>query len=126
MGHALVQRSISPFIAIHNNYLVDIEIPEEFAGEEVHLIWDNGSEALLYEQGVPRQAFYGGGGDDRRQEYLLTKQAKGNEKFLLFIEMACNGMFGNPADGGFLKPPTPEKVLPVIVSPHSFNSFINI
>uniref|UniRef100_A0A6B2KX21 alpha-mannosidase n=1 Tax=Arcella intermedia TaxID=1963864 RepID=A0A6B2KX21_9EUKA len=40
---------------------------------------------------------------------MLTKSAQGDERMELYIEMACNGMFGNPADGHFLNPPTPGK-----------------
>lgn len=34
------------------------------------------------------------GGNDRRIEYTLVKKAKGGETIDLFVEMACNGMFG--------------------------------
>lgn len=101
--------------------LVHIEMPDEFAGERVHFIWDNSSEALLYRDGVPVQAFYGSQGDDRREEYLLSPCAKAGEVFEFVVEMvwnccvaaltdpqSCNGMFGNPAPGGFLNAPVDD------------------
>jgi hypothetical protein len=35
--------------------LVAIQIPQQFAGEEVHFIWDSESEALIYENNEPQQ-----------------------------------------------------------------------
>ena len=64
-----------------------VTIPAEFKGERVHFIWDNSSEALLFRDGVPVQGFYGSSGDDRREEFLLTPCAKGNETYELVIEM---------------------------------------
>lgn len=66
---------------------VEISIPKDVVGQEVHLLWDNGSEALVYQDGVPVQSLYGGGGDDRREEFVLTKNSVGGEKYLLYIEM---------------------------------------
>jgi alpha-mannosidase len=43
-------------------------------------------------------------GNDRRIEYTLLKNAKGGETIDLFIEMACNGMFGVGQDG-LINPP---------------------
>ena len=43
----------------------------------VHLVWDSGSEALLYDlQGQPLQAFNGSNGCDRRSDYVVTECAQ--------------------------------------------------
>eukprot|EP01126_Amoeba_proteus_P024131 TRINITY_DN2427_c0_g1_i5.p1 TRINITY_DN2427_c0_g1~~TRINITY_DN2427_c0_g1_i5.p1 ORF type:complete len:1066 (-),score=226.52 TRINITY_DN2427_c0_g1_i5:155-3352(-) len=99
-----VGKSYGPSWATHW-FKVHISIPNEFRGEVVHFLWDNGSEALVYVNGIPTQSLYGGGGDDRREEFVLTRCAEGGEEIDLVIEMACNGMFGNPASGHFLNPP---------------------
>jgi hypothetical protein len=67
--------------------VVQITVPAEFKGERVHFIWDNSSEALLFREGVPIQAFYGSGGDDRREEYLLSPRAEGGEVIDFVVEM---------------------------------------
>lgn len=57
---------------------MELVIPSEFSGEEVHFIWDNSSEALLWtSDGVPLQGFYGASGNERRAEYVLLQKAQG-------------------------------------------------
>jgi alpha-mannosidase len=45
------------------------------------------------------QGLVGGDGYDRRAEYILTKHARGGERFSLHVELAANGMFGVGAAG---------------------------
>lgn len=72
-------------------FRVDAQVPAEWKDQEVHLLWDAGCEALVWSvDGAPLQGLYGGGGDDRRAEYILTRAAKGGDKFSFYIEMACN------------------------------------
>lgn len=98
-------------------FKVSITVPPTFLNEEVHLIWDNGSEALIYVDGVPVQSLYGGGGDDRREEFILTKCASNDKSmYELYIEMCCTGMFGNPQTGSFLNPPAPDKTYTLSVA----------
>lgn len=47
-------------------------------------------------------------GSDARHEYILTTQAEGGEVIQLYIEMACNGMFG-AASSGLISPPDPSR-----------------
>ena len=80
----------------------------EFAGEEVHFIWNADSEALIWDMdGLPLQGLTGGSGSDARHEYILTTQAQGGETIQFYIEMACNGMFG--AGNGLIGPPDPNR-----------------
>jgi alpha-mannosidase len=58
--------------------------------------------------GCPLQAFTGGNGGDRRAEYLLTEKARGGETFEFYLEVACNGMFGNGLNGQ-IEPPDPNR-----------------
>lgn len=48
------------------------------------------------------------GGIDRRVEYTLAKKAKGGEPIELYIEMACNGMFGT-GNGNQINPPQEDR-----------------
>ena len=36
-------------------FRLEYEIPAEWKGEEIHLIWDTGSEALVWKDGKPLQ-----------------------------------------------------------------------
>ncbi|KAF9158517.1 Glycoside hydrolase, 38 vacuolar alpha mannosidase [Actinomortierella ambigua] len=76
-------------------FKLSIDVPKEWAGQPVELLWDSNSEAMVWStNGIPLQGLTGGGGDTRRVEYVLTKSAKGGERIHLLIEMACNGLFG--------------------------------
>lgn len=36
-------------------FRVEYEIPAEWKGEEVHLVWDSGTEAMVWKDGAPLQ-----------------------------------------------------------------------
>ena len=80
-------------------FRVLIDIPSVWKGEEVHLLWDSASEACVWQDGIPLQGLTGSfsnWGDDLpiRKEFPLTKDARGGEHIELYIEVACNGLFG--------------------------------
>ncbi|KAF9086810.1 Glycoside hydrolase, 38 vacuolar alpha mannosidase [Mortierella sp. GBA35] len=86
-------------------FKLKITVPNEWAGDHVELIWDSNSEAMIWStDGVPRQGLTGDKGNDRRVEYTLLKKAKGGEVLDLWVEMACNGMFGTGMNG-LINPP---------------------
>jgi len=77
---------------------VDIEIPAHWAGREVHFLWDSNSEGCVWQDGQPQQGLTGSssGWDSTavRKEYCLTQAAAGGERVQLYVEVACNGLFG--------------------------------
>ncbi|KAJ2082492.1 Glycoside hydrolase, 38 vacuolar alpha mannosidase [Coemansia sp. RSA 988] len=83
-----------------------LQIPAEFEGKEVRLIFDPSCEALVWSaEGEPLQGITGGGGDTRHVDFILTSKAKAVEpKRVLYLEVACNGMFGNGL-GTIIGPP---------------------
>ncbi|KAG9063638.1 Glycoside hydrolase, 38 vacuolar alpha mannosidase [Linnemannia hyalina] len=86
-------------------FKLNITVPKDWAGEHVELIWDSSSEAMIWStDGIPRQGLTGDNGNDRRVEYTLLKKAKGGEVIDLWVEMACNGMFG-AGKNGLINPP---------------------
>ncbi|KAF9215374.1 Glycoside hydrolase, 38 vacuolar alpha mannosidase [Podila verticillata] len=90
-------------------FKLSLSIPTEWVGEQVDLIWDSGSEAMVWSaDGIPRQGLTGDRGNDRRVEYTLAKKAKGGEPKELYIEMACNGMFGT-GNGNQINPPQEDR-----------------
>ncbi|KAI3403518.1 AMS1 [Candida oxycetoniae] len=76
----------------------ELDIPENWLKyETLEIDWDSSSEALIYDaKGLPLQAFTGGG---QRNLFEIPKQFKKTGKQLFYIEVACNGMFGNGAEG---------------------------
>ncbi|KAF9964967.1 Glycoside hydrolase, 38 vacuolar alpha mannosidase [Mortierella alpina] len=86
-------------------FKLKVKVPKEWAGEQVELLWDSNSEAMIWSvEGVPRQGLTGDRGNDRRVEYSLLRKAKGGETVELLVEMACNGMFGT-GKNGLINPP---------------------
>ncbi|OAQ30725.1 glycoside hydrolase family 38 protein [Linnemannia elongata AG-77] len=86
-------------------FKLKITVPKDWAGEHVELIWDSSSEAMIWStDGIPRQGLTGDRGNDRRVEYTLLKKAKGGEVIDLWVEMACNGMFGT-GKNSLINPP---------------------
>ncbi|KAJ1886688.1 Glycoside hydrolase, 38 vacuolar alpha mannosidase, partial [Kickxella alabastrina] len=73
-----------------------LQIPSDFAGKEVRLIFDPSCEAMVWSaEGQALQGITGGNGQDRRVNFVVTKKAKASEtKRVLYLEVACNGMFG--------------------------------
>ncbi|KAI9105902.1 glycosyl hydrolases family 38 N-terminal domain-containing protein [Phlyctochytrium arcticum] len=76
-------------------FRVTISVPKEFAGERVQFLFDPSAEALIWsESGEPLMGITGDKGIDRHVDFWLTEKAKGGETIKLYIETACNGMFG--------------------------------
>ncbi|MCS7062154.1 MAG: glycoside hydrolase family 38 C-terminal domain-containing protein, partial [Anaerolineae bacterium] len=86
-------------------FRVDVTIPAAWKGQEVHLLWDSTSEACVWQDGQPMQGLTGtaGEGGPIRSEYRLTSAAHGGESMTVYIEMACNGLFGVPLNEGDLR-----------------------
>lgn len=68
------------------------EIPTDWRGKEVHLLWDSGCEACIWKDSLPVQGLT----YRYRWDYAALKEADGGEKLEFEIEVACNGLFGSP------------------------------
>ncbi len=64
-------------------------VPESWAGKTVALRFACGTEALLWQDGSPRQGL-----DDNHPEAILLSPAGGGEALELYIEAACNHPLG--------------------------------
>ncbi len=77
---------------------VGYAIPAEWKGQEVHLLWDSCSEACVWQAGAPQQGLTGSHNGWQagplRTEFCLARPAQGGEQGELYIEVACNGLFG--------------------------------
>lgn len=94
-------------------FKIELTIPAAWRGREVHFLWDSGSEACVWIDGVPVQGLTGSCAaywmqvpGPIRAQYQLTKSARGGERRTFHIEMACNHLFGaqkQPAQMGRLQ-----------------------
>jgi alpha-mannosidase len=81
-------------------FRVEIAIPSDWAGKEVHFLWDSSSEAAIWQDGQPLQGLTGSERSNGtrpeplRPAYRLTHAAQGGETITLYVEMACNRLFG--------------------------------
>ncbi|XP_075064270.1 alpha-mannosidase 2C1 [Mixophyes fleayi] len=88
-------------------FKVQLSIPKEWSGQEVHLIWESDGEGLVWKNGTPVQGLTKEG---EKTSYILTSQLKAEDphSMTLYIEMACNGLFG-AGQGGMIAPVDPHK-----------------
>ncbi|KAL4232509.1 hypothetical protein ACF0H5_007201 [Mactra antiquata] len=85
---------------------VTVNVPLEWIGEEVRLRWNSSSEALVWVNGQPRQGLCS---EYERFDFPLTDNLQKEKcSFSVYIEMACNGMFG-AGDNGMIAPPKLDK-----------------
>lgn len=95
---ARVGDSFGPVWSTHW-FKIEIAVPADWTGEEVHLLWDSSSEAAVWQDGQPLQGLTGSRPDyatyrPLRAAYRLLRSARGGENLTLYVEMACNGLFG--------------------------------
>ncbi|KAK3116920.1 Glycoside hydrolase, 38 vacuolar alpha mannosidase [Teratosphaeriaceae sp. CCFEE 6253] len=74
----------------------------------VELHWDANNEGMVWtEDGHPLQGLTGGG--ERIEWVIPTSMRDYDKEHTVYIEMACNGMFGNPQGGDTIQPPDPNR-----------------
>jgi alpha-mannosidase len=89
-------------------FRVQLTVPSELRKKEhLELHWDTNSEGMVWsEDGHPLQGLTGGG---ERTEWILPASFRDGKEHTIYIEMACNGMFGNPMGGDTIQPPDPNR-----------------
>ncbi|UQC80066.1 glycosyl hydrolase family 38 [Colletotrichum lupini] len=89
-------------------FKVVLTVPKELRDKDLlELHWDANNEGLIWtEDGKPLQGLTGGG---ERVEWILPKEFRDGKEHIIYIEMACNGMFGNAPGGDSIQPPDPNK-----------------
>ncbi|KAJ0426087.1 glycosyl hydrolases family 38 N-terminal domain-containing protein [Aspergillus carlsbadensis] len=89
-------------------FRVRLTIPEEFHKKErLEFHWDANNEGLVWtEDGHPLQGLTGGG---ERVEWIIPDAWRDRKEHVFYIEMACNGMFGNAPGGDSIQPPNPVR-----------------
>ncbi|KAF9872038.1 alpha-mannosidase [Colletotrichum karsti] len=111
-----VGQSFGPSWSTHW-FKLEITIPEDMRSmEHLELHWDCSNEATVWTaEGEPLQGLTGRG---ERIEWIIPQSFRDGETHVIFVEMACNGMFGNAAgdpifknnaNGDAIQPPDPDK-----------------
>ncbi|KAG9009030.1 Glycoside hydrolase, 38 vacuolar alpha mannosidase [Tulasnella sp. 427] len=63
--------------------------------ERIQFEFDPSCEAMIFEtDGTPLQGITGGGGGDRRVDFIIPKDARHKGELDIVIEVSCNEMFG--------------------------------
>lgn len=103
--HTKTGESFGPSWATHW-FRVHITVPKSMVDKEhLEFHWDANNEGLIWtEDGEPLQGLAGGG---ERVEWILPKKFRDGKEHVIYIEMACNRMFGN-AVGDTIQPPKPD------------------
>ncbi|RKF60763.1 Alpha-mannosidase [Erysiphe neolycopersici] len=88
-------------------FKVQLTIPEQLVSKELlEFHWDANNEGLVWtEDGNPVQGLTGGG---EREEWILPQNFRDGKEHIFYIEMACNGMFGNAPSNDSIQPPNPK------------------
>lgn len=87
-------------------FRIHLRVPASLTkAEHLEFHWDANNEGLVWtEDGVPLQGLSGG----ERTEWILPESFRDGKTHTFYIEMACNGMFGNPG-GDTIQPPDPNR-----------------
>ncbi|OCT50955.1 Alpha-mannosidase [Cladophialophora carrionii] len=98
--------SFGPAWATHW-FRVQLTVPQHMRdGEHLEFHWDAGNEGMVWtHDGKPLQGLTGGD----RTEWILPNSWRDGKEHTFYIEMACNGMFGNAPGGDSIQPPDPNK-----------------
>lgn len=89
-------------------FKVNLRVPPNLLKkDQLELHWDANNEGLVWsEEGEPLQGLTGGG---ERVEWILPNFFRDGKFHTIYIEMACNGIFGNAPGGDSIQPPDPDK-----------------
>ncbi|KAK2748347.1 Glycoside hydrolase, 38 vacuolar alpha mannosidase [Myotisia sp. PD_48] len=87
-------------------FKIQLTVPENMRkAERLEFHWDANNEGMVWtEDGRPLQGLTGGG---ERIEWIIPDSFRDGKPHIFYIEMACNGMFGN-ANGDTIQPPNPN------------------
>uniref|UniRef100_A0A8C8R4X5 Alpha-mannosidase 2C1 n=1 Tax=Pelusios castaneus TaxID=367368 RepID=A0A8C8R4X5_9SAUR len=88
-------------------FKVELSIPREWLGKEVHLLWESDGEGLVWRDAQPVQGLTKEG---EKTSYILTDSLTEVEPHSLtvYVEVACNDLFG-AGKGSLIAPPDPDK-----------------
>lgn len=88
-------------------FRINLIVPSDLKDKgHLEFHWDANNEGLIWtEHGDPVHGLTGGG---ERTEWILPDGFRDGKEHVFYVEMACNGMFGN-AEGDTIQPPPPDR-----------------
>ncbi|XP_030221274.1 alpha-mannosidase 2C1 [Gadus morhua] len=88
-------------------FKVILRIPESWRGKEVHLLWESDGEAMVWRDEQPVQGLTKEG---EKTSYILSECLGDDDphSITLYVEMACNGLFG-AGQGSMIAAPDPNR-----------------
>uniref|UniRef100_A0AAY4DIJ6 alpha-mannosidase n=1 Tax=Denticeps clupeoides TaxID=299321 RepID=A0AAY4DIJ6_9TELE len=95
-------------------FKVSLTIPESWRGKEVHLRWESDGEGMVWKDG---EAVQGLTKEGEKTTYVLTEFLKDDEPHstTLYVELACNGLFG-AGQGSMIATPDPNRKFTVQIA----------
>ncbi|XP_055984736.1 alpha-mannosidase 2C1 isoform X2 [Sorex fumeus] len=92
-------------------FQVELTIPEDWVGQEIHFCWESDGEGLVWRDGQPVQGLTKEG---EKTSYILTDSLREEDprSLTLYVEVACNGLLG-AGKGSLIAAPDPEKTFQV-------------
>lgn len=89
-------------------FRIRLTVPQHMREKErLEFHWDANNEGLIWtEDGRPLQGLTGGG---ERIEWIIPDEWRDGKEHTFYVEMACNGMFGNAPGGDTIQPPNANK-----------------
>jgi alpha-mannosidase len=89
-------------------FKVILKLPSDLRDKRLlEFHWDANNEGMVWtHDGKPLQGLTGGG---ERVEWIIPDSFRDGKEHTIYIEMACNGMFGNAPGGDSIQPPDPNK-----------------
>ncbi|KAF2750592.1 glycoside hydrolase family 38 protein [Sporormia fimetaria CBS 119925] len=89
-------------------FKIHITIPERLLKyKQLEFVWDAGNEGMIWTK--DGEVVHGLTGNGERTEWILPEEFKDGKEHMFYIEMACNGMFGNAPGGDSIQPPDPNR-----------------
>ncbi|XP_062926980.1 alpha-mannosidase 2C1 [Mobula hypostoma] len=88
-------------------FRVTFTVPQEWKGKEVHFVWESEGEAMVWRNNSPVQGLTKEG---EKISYILSENLTDEElhSWELYVELACNGLFGAGQDS-MIAPPDPQR-----------------
>ncbi|XP_029431160.1 LOW QUALITY PROTEIN: alpha-mannosidase 2C1 [Rhinatrema bivittatum] len=88
-------------------FCVKLSIPKNWVGKEIHFVWESDGEGMVWRDGQPVQGLTKEG---EKTSCILTDSLQEQEphSLTLYVEMACNKLFG-AGNNIMIAPPDPNK-----------------
>jgi alpha-mannosidase len=102
-----VGKSFGPSWSTHW-FKVLLTVPKDMVDKEhLEFEWDANCEGMIWtKDGDVVHGLTGGG---ERTQWILPKEFRDGKEHLFYVEIACNGMFGNAPGGDSIQPPDPNR-----------------